>query len=79
MLHSEVHNPGSLVRVLCRTPTAARRAAWAVVAVTGSLATLLWLLALRREGIGYGALAFLKVGIVVTLPALALALLTLTL
>ena len=44
------------------------------VSVTGSLATILWLLALRREGIAYGALAFLKVGIVVTLPALALAL-----
>ncbi|NDW05088.1 arsenic transporter [Jiella pacifica] len=44
------------------------------VSVTGSLATILWLLALRREGIRYGALAFLKIGIVVTLPALALAL-----
>ena len=44
------------------------------ISVTGSLATILWLLALRREGIDYGALAFLKVGIVVTLPALALAL-----
>ena len=49
------------------------------ISVTGSLATILWLLALRREGIDYGALAFLKVGIVVTLPALALALLTLML
>ncbi len=49
------------------------------ISVTGSLATILWLLALRREGIGYGALAFLKVGIVVTLPALALALLALML
>ncbi|MBP0614683.1 arsenic transporter [Jiella mangrovi] len=47
------------------------------ISVTGSLATILWLMALRREGIDYGALAFLKVGIVVTLPALALALLAL--
>ncbi|TFF20660.1 arsenic transporter [Jiella endophytica] len=45
------------------------------ISVTGSLATILWLIALRREGIAYGALPFLKVGIIVTLPALALALL----
>ncbi|MBO0903460.1 SLC13 family permease [Jiella sonneratiae] len=44
------------------------------VSVTGSLATILWLLALRREGIRYGALAFLRIGLAVTLPALALAL-----
>ncbi|MBO0663885.1 arsenic transporter [Jiella sp. MQZ9-1] len=48
------------------------------ISVTGSLATILWLLALRREGIEYGALRFLKVGLVVTLPALVLALAVLT-
>ena len=41
--------------------------------VTGSLATVLWLQALRREGHTVSAWTFLKLGIVVTLPALALA------
>jgi arsenical pump membrane protein len=43
------------------------------LSVTGSLATILWLAALRREGhwIGFGA--FLKIGIVVMPPALVLA------
>jgi arsenical pump membrane protein len=45
--------------------------------VTGSLATLLWLVALRREGKDISAIAFLRVGIWVTIPALALALLAL--
>ena len=42
--------------------------------VTGSLATILWLIALRREGLHVGAWQFLRLGIVVTLPALILAL-----
>jgi arsenical pump membrane protein len=42
--------------------------------VTGSLATILWLNALRREGQKVGALDFLIVGAVVTPPALILAL-----
>jgi arsenical pump membrane protein len=42
--------------------------------VTGSLATILWLTALRRDGIEVSALSFLKLGVVVTLPALAAAL-----
>jgi arsenical pump membrane protein len=43
------------------------------LSVTGSLATILWLIALRREGIRVGAWQFLRVGIVVTPPALLLA------
>jgi len=39
------------------------------LSVTGSLATLLWLVALRREGEHVGALDFLRVGILVMPPA----------
>lgn len=46
------------------------------LSVTGSLATILWLAAMRREGVHVGAAQFLKVGTIVTLPALVLALLT---
>ncbi|MDI5930111.1 arsenic transporter [Rhizobium leguminosarum] len=41
------------------------------LSITGSLATILWLGALRREGQQIDAWAFIKVGIVVMLPALA--------
>jgi len=44
------------------------------LSVTGSLATILWLTALRREGVSVGFWRFLKVGVLVTPPALALAL-----
>ena len=44
------------------------------LSVTGSLATILWLVALRREGIEVGALQFLRLGLVVMPPALLLAL-----
>jgi arsenical pump membrane protein len=44
------------------------------LAVTGSLATILWLQALRREGVEVSFLRFLKAGAVVAPPALALAL-----
>ena len=44
------------------------------LSVTGSLATILWLAALRREGLHMGAWAFLKLGVVVMFPALILAL-----
>jgi arsenical pump membrane protein len=44
------------------------------LSVTGSLATLLWLTAIRREGETVGFWRFLKVGAVVMPPALALAL-----
>ncbi len=44
------------------------------LSVTGSLATILWLAALRREGIHVSALSFLKIGIVVMVPALIVAL-----
>ncbi len=45
------------------------------LSVTGSLATVLWLIALRREGVRIGAWPFLKLGIVVMTPALLLAVL----
>ncbi|MFM0592471.1 MULTISPECIES: arsenic transporter [Paraburkholderia] len=44
------------------------------LSITGSLATILWLNAIRREGEDVGFLTFLKVGVVVMLPALVLAL-----
>ncbi|MCM2290982.1 arsenic transporter [Allorhizobium sp. BGMRC 0089] len=47
------------------------------LSVTGSLATILWLTALRREGLHMGAWAFLKIGAVVMIPALVLSLATL--
>jgi arsenical pump membrane protein len=40
------------------------------MSVTGSLATILWLIAIRREGEDVGAWRFLKLGLFVTLPAL---------
>jgi arsenical pump membrane protein len=48
------------------------------LSVTGSLATILWLIALRREGEHVGALRFLRLGLVVMPPALLLALLALS-
>lgn len=44
------------------------------LSVTGSLATILWLAALRREGLNVGAATFLRLGLVVMPPALVLAL-----
>lgn len=44
------------------------------LSVTGSLATILWLNALRREGLDVSTWTFLKVGFVVMPPALLLAL-----
>ena len=44
------------------------------LSVTGSLATILWLIALRREGQTVGAGTFLKLGVLVMPPALLLAL-----
>ncbi|MCM2475533.1 arsenic transporter [Rhizobium sp. CG5] len=41
------------------------------LSVTGSLATILWLSALRREGLQIGAWTFMKIGIVAMVPALA--------
>jgi arsenical pump membrane protein len=43
--------------------------------VTGSLGTILWLIALRREGEAVTVWQFLKLGIVVMPPALLAALL----
>jgi arsenical pump membrane protein len=44
------------------------------LSVPGSLATILWLAALRREGENVSARAFLKLGLLVMLPALLLVL-----
>ena len=44
------------------------------LSVTGSLATILWLMAIRREGLEIGFWKFLKWGIVVMPPALGVAL-----
>ena len=44
------------------------------LSVTGSLATILWLAALRREAIHVSAWQFLKLGWIVMIPALLLAL-----
>jgi arsenical pump membrane protein len=49
------------------------------LSVTGSLATILWLVALRREGEHVGALRFLRLGVLVMPPALILSLLALSL
>ncbi len=46
------------------------------LSVTGSLATILWLVALRREDLHVSAWHFLRLGIVVTPPALLAALAT---
>ncbi len=43
------------------------------LSVTGSLATILWLTALRREGQSVSAWTFLKLGVLVMPPALVLA------
>jgi arsenical pump membrane protein len=47
------------------------------LSVTGSLATILWLVVLRREGLDVGAWTFLRLGAVVMPPALVLAILAL--
>ena len=44
------------------------------LSVTGSLATILWLTQLRREGFAVGAWTFLRLGAIVMPPALLLAL-----
>ncbi|MBU6457596.1 MAG: arsenic transporter [Bradyrhizobium sp.] len=49
------------------------------LSVTGSLATILWLIVLRREGERVGAVQFLRLGLVVMPPALLLSLAALAL
>jgi arsenical pump membrane protein len=44
------------------------------LSITGSLATILWLSSIRREGEEVSFMQFFKVGVVVMLPALVLAL-----
>jgi arsenical pump membrane protein len=48
------------------------------LSVTGSLATILWLIALRREGMNIAPLRFLRLGLIVMPPALLLSLLALS-
>ena len=43
------------------------------LSVTGSLATILWLIAIRKEGLNVSGWKFLKAGMIVMPPALALA------
>ena len=43
------------------------------LSITGSLATVLWMIALRREGEQMSAVEFLKIGMIVMPPALLLA------
>ncbi|HTZ54916.1 MAG TPA: SLC13 family permease [Candidatus Acidoferrum sp.] len=59
------------------TPAVAHAALVAVdlgpnVAVTGSLATMLWLIALRRDGFNVSAWHFFRIGVAITIPALIL-------
>ena len=42
------------------------------LSVTGSLATILWLIALRRENVQLDGLTFLRLGVLVMPPALLL-------
>ena len=48
------------------------------LSVTGSLATILWLIALRRERVKIAPLRFLRYGLLVMPPALMLSLLALS-
>ncbi|WP_375455928.1 arsenic transporter [uncultured Methylobacterium sp.] len=74
---------GLLAGAAVQTAEVSRRIAGAILigvdlgpnlSVTGSLATILWLTAIRREGEDVSAWRFLKLGLLVTPPALALAL-----
>jgi arsenical pump membrane protein len=47
------------------------------LSVTGSLATILWLIALRREGVEVTAMTFLKIGMIVMPVPLLLCLIAL--
>ncbi len=49
------------------------------MSITGSLATILWLIAIRREGLNVTVFAFLKIGLLVTVPALMTALIAVVL
>lgn len=49
------------------------------IAITGSLSTILWLTALRKENIEVTGATFIRVGVLVTLPSLTLATLALLL
>jgi len=44
------------------------------LSITGSLATILWLAAIRREGEEVSFMQFSRIGVIVMLPALVLAL-----
>jgi len=49
------------------------------LSVTGSLATILWLVVLRREGLEVGTWSFLRIGIFVMPPALIFSVITMSL
>ena len=49
------------------------------LSVTGSLATILWLVVLRREGLEVGTWSFIRLGIVVMPSALVLSIMAMTL
>ncbi|MHB8177659.1 MAG: SLC13 family permease [Vulcanimicrobiaceae bacterium] len=72
---------GSAIRSVAVAPTLVHATLVAVdlgpnLSVMGSLATILWLTALRREGIRVTPWQFFRLGAVVTLPVLLLAVLT---
>jgi arsenical pump membrane protein len=48
------------------------------LSVTGSLATILWLVVLRREGLDIGIWSFLRLGVFIMTPALALSVFAMT-
>jgi len=49
------------------------------LSVTGSLATILWLVVLRREGLEVGTWSFLRLGVLIMPPALLLSIVSLSL
>jgi arsenical pump membrane protein len=49
------------------------------LSVVGSLATLIWLTEVRRAGLAVSGRTYLRLGLVATVPALLVALLTLDL
>jgi len=49
------------------------------LSITGSLATMLWLIALRREGVEISGWRFLRIGLIVMPPSLALSIIALSL
>jgi Na+/H+ antiporter NhaD/arsenite permease-like protein len=68
----------AIIRKKRRIPDKAVQCSWGIdlgpnLSVTGSLATILWLIALRRENLQVSAWSLLKVGVIVMPLALFLA------